>query len=62
MKNALNPGMLKPIEEDVPIEVVLKRKAEEAKKRAAENAKKAPQKDDTNTLERDYDILMKPKS
>ena len=40
----------------------LLRKAEEAKKRAAENAKKAPQKDDTNTLERDYDILMKPKS
>lgn len=62
VKNALNPNMLKPIEEDVPIEVVLKRKAEEAKKRAAENAKKAPQKDDTNTLERDYDILMKPKS
>ena len=37
VKKALNPNMLQLTEEE-PIEVVLKRKAEEAKKRA-ENAK-----------------------
>ena len=48
--------------EEEPIEVVLKRKAEEAKKRADNAKQQRSQNDGMNTLERDYDILMKPKS
>ena len=61
MKKALNPNMLQVTEEE-PIEVVLKRKAEEAKKRAENAKQQRSQNEGMNTLERDYDILMKPKS
>ena len=55
----LNPDQISP-EEDEPIEVVLKRKVEEAKAKAAKNP--APSNNNGNHLERDYDILLKPKS